>query len=265
MKVASMTAAGISHGLTSSAGAAATGGLEVPVHWLGTDTGDNESYGIAVSSSGSIFITGFTNSSLDGTITVSATNAIFLAKYDSSGTNNWVKLLGAATGDNEGHAVGVDTSGNAYVTGFTNRSLDGTTAVTATKAVFLTKYDSSGNNLWVKLLGASASDSESRGITVDATGSAYITGYTDSSLDGVTAVTASYAIFAARYDSSGNQQWVKMLGTAAGDNTSFFALMDTLANLYITGHTSGTDLDGQTSTGGTDSFIAKYLPDGTQW
>ncbi len=85
-----------------------------------------------------IYVTGYTLGDLDGT------NAglydAFLAKYDSTGTWQWTKLLGT-TGADWANGVALDGSGNIYVTGPTIGDLDGNTNAGSGDA-FLAKYDS---------------------------------------------------------------------------------------------------------------------------
>jgi len=66
-----------------------------------------------------------------------------------------------------------------------------------------------------------------------------------------------------KYDSSGNKQWTKLLGTTAGDQ-GYGIAMDPAGNAHITGYPMG-NLDGQTSAGKADVFVAKIAPDGTWW
>ena len=67
------------------------------------------------------------------------------ADADSDG---WVELLGTASSD-VGRGVGVDTSGNIYVTGFTGGNLGGETNA-GSDDVFLAKYNGSGSRLWAE-------------------------------------------------------------------------------------------------------------------
>ncbi|HET6979493.1 MAG TPA: SBBP repeat-containing protein [Pyrinomonadaceae bacterium] len=110
----------------------------------------------------------------------------FVTKLNSTGSLTYSTYLGG-NGSDTGFSVAVDVSGNAYITGVTS-STNFPTAnpIQANNAgsgeVFVTKLNSSGSALvYSTYLGGSASDT-GRGIAVDASGNAYLTGFT-SSLD----------------------------------------------------------------------------------
>ena len=86
-------------------------------------------------------MTGFTSGGLDGN-TNSGSYDMFLVKYNSFGTKQWTKQLGTSSFD-EGQGVTTDPSGNIYVTGYTDRGLDGNT-YSGNGAIFLIKFNSSG-------------------------------------------------------------------------------------------------------------------------
>jgi len=60
----------------------------------------------------------------------------------SSGTKQWTKQLGTSSVD-IGYGVTVDSSGNIYVTGYTEGGLDGNTN-SGNSDIFLIKFNSSG-------------------------------------------------------------------------------------------------------------------------
>jgi hypothetical protein len=215
--------------------------------------------GVALDGSGNFYVTGYTTGNLDGQ-TNAGLKDIFTMKFDAAGTKQWTKLLGTAANE-EATAVAVDASGNVYITGYTDGNLDGQTNAGGDD-IFIAKYDTSGNLQWVTLLGTPA-DEWGNGIALDASGNVYITGYTDGNLDGQTNAGGD-DIFIAKYDASGNLQWVTLLGTPADDAGNAIA-SDASGNLYITGYTAG-NLSGLTNAGGKDVFLAAYNAAGTkQW
>ncbi len=95
--------------------------------------------------------------------------------------------LGGSGDNNAGQGIAVDAAGAAYVTGLTNSSdfpvvhpLQSTLGGGGTNA-FVAKLTADGTALvYATYLGGSGRDDEARGIAVDATGAAYVTGHTES-------------------------------------------------------------------------------------
>ncbi len=225
---------------------------------LGTSSGDM-GFGITTDSSGNIYVTGWTGGGLDGN-TNSGGDDIFLVKYNSSGTKQWTKQIGTPSSE-YGEDVTTDSSGNIYVTGYTEGELDGNTN-SGGPDIFLVKYNSSGTKQWTKQLGTS-SDEWGSGVTTDSSGNIYVTGSTKGGLDGNTK-SGITDIFLVKYNSSGTKQWTKQLGTSSGDYGQDVTT-DSSDNIYVTGSTGG-GLDGNTSSGSNDIFLVKYNSSGTkQW
>ena len=80
-------------------------------------------YGVAVDSSGNVYVAGGTNGGLDGNTNAGNTD-LFVVKYNSSGTKQWTNQLGSSSRDSA-NGVATDSSGNVYVTGMTKGGLDG--------------------------------------------------------------------------------------------------------------------------------------------
>ncbi|MCK5606380.1 SBBP repeat-containing protein, partial [Candidatus Pacearchaeota archaeon] len=119
--------------------------------------------------------------------------------------------------------------------------------------VFITKYDASGNRLWIKQFGSTDWD-DSSGIAVDANGNSYVTGNTSGDLAG-TGHAGLYDVFMTKYDTSGNPLWIKQFGSANHDYGSGIAV-DANGNSYVTGST----YDDLAGTGNADVFIAHLYP-----
>ena len=86
-------------------------------------------------------MTGHTGGGLDGN-TNSGSFDMFLVKYSSSGTKQWIRQFGTSKIDWE-HGVTTDSSDNIYVTGTTQGGLDGNTN-SGFSDIFLVKYNSDG-------------------------------------------------------------------------------------------------------------------------
>jgi hypothetical protein len=154
-----------------------------------------------------------------------------------------------------GSGIAVDSGGNSYITGHTEGNLDGHMNQGSYDS-FIAKYDTNGNKQWVRLLGTSLYD-YGKDIAVDSGGNSCIAGNTEGDLDGQLN-TGSHDIFAAKYDTNGNKQWVILLGTSLSDFGEGMAI-DPYGSSYITGNTKG-DLDGNENAGQEDIVITK-IPD----
>lgn len=218
---------------------------------------DDIAMGVAVDSSGKVFVTGYTGGGLDGN-TNQGSMDMFLTKYDTSGTRLWTKQLGTAAND-YGRGVAVDSSGNAFVVGDTFGGLDGNTNQ-GSNDIFLAKYDTNGNKLWTKQLGTTTSD-EGVAVAVDPDGDIFVTGDTLGGLDGNTN-QGNRDMFLTKYDTNGNILWTKQLGTTTLDYGMGVAV-DSSSNAFVTGYTAG-GIDGNTNQGNNDMFLTKYDTDGTK-
>src|SRR6266851_2193022 len=154
-----------------------------------TDVG----FGIAVDSSGNAYVTGYTQSSNFPTTagalqtTFGGLADAFVSKLNSSGSALvYSTYLGGGSTD-FGFGIAVDSSGGAYVTGYTQSSNFPATAGALQTTfgggadAFVSKLNSGGSALvYSTYLGGSSFDF-GFGIAVDSSGNAYVTGYTCSS------------------------------------------------------------------------------------
>jgi len=159
--------------------------------YLGASRSDGNA--IAVDSLGNAYVTGDAASGEFPT-TVGALQTTsggggfdaFVSKLNSDGSALiYSTYLGGSGGDG-GDGVAVDAAGNAYVTGTTSSTDFPTTpgAVQTTLRganLFISKLNSTGSALiYSTYLGGTDFD-QSRGIAVDSSGDAYVTGFTNSS------------------------------------------------------------------------------------
>ena len=183
----------------------------------------------------------------------------------SSGTKDnkaFTKQLGSS-GEDVAIGVAVDSSGNSYVTGYTDGGLDGNSS-SGKKDFFLIKYNSSGTKEWTKQEGSSGDD-YAYGVAVDSSDNIYVTGYTDKKLHGNNN-SGRFDMFLVKYNSSGARQWTKQLegSSKSFDNAQGLAV-DSSDNIYVAGFTNG-GLDGNTSSGKHDILLVKYNSSGSkQW
>jgi hypothetical protein len=221
---------------------------------FGTSSWDY-SKGIATDSSGNVYLTGYTYGNLAGKN--AGWGDVWIAKYDSSGNQQWTKQFGSSA-DDFSNGISIDNSGNVYLTGNTKGDLAETNA--GYSDAWVAKYDANGSQLWTKQFGTS-DENYSNGIATDSSGNIYLTGNTKGDLVGKNAGSFGYDAWVAKYDSTGNQQWTKQFGTSSWDYSNEIAT-DSSGNVYLTGHTEG-DLAGQNAGWG-DVWIAKYDSTGNQ-
>jgi hypothetical protein len=214
---------------------------------------------VSSDSSGNVYVTGFTHGGLDGN-TNSGSSDIYLMKYNSSGTNQWIIQLGTSSND-IGRDVSVDSSGNIYVAGWSKGGLDGNTN-SGNADIILMKYNSSGIKQWIIQLGTSSGE-KAGAVFVDLTGNVYMSGYTYGGLDGNTN-SGDMDIILVKYNSSGTKQWTSQHGTSSSDIGKDVSV-DASGNIYVTGATLG-GLDGNLQNGNGDLYLMKFNSSGTkQW
>ena len=216
-------------------------------------------YGVAVDSSGNAFVTGTTTGNLVGSSFGGYnTPDTFLVKYNSSGTKQWTAQVGESAW-NGGHDVTTDSSGNAYVTGYTRGTIDGLSNQGG-QDMFLMKYNSSGTRQWSRMLGTSE-DNYGNGIALDSSNNIYVTGVTEDGLDGNSSA-GNDDIFLVKYNSSGTKQWTRQHGTVQNDYGKKIAI-DAKGYIYIVADGYG-GIDGNTNSGSGDIYLLKYNSSGVK-
>jgi hypothetical protein len=162
---------------------------------------DDEVAGIAVDSEGNAYVTGYTYSP-DFPVTAGAFIPdvdVYVVKVDHSGeflhyatfiSGRGVFLAAVINCNASATGIAVDSSGCAYITGWTYTSAFPTTPGAYDRTfnggvdIFVTKLNASGTDLvYSTFLGGSSVDRPWGGIAVDVQGCAYITGYTESNQD----------------------------------------------------------------------------------
>jgi hypothetical protein len=233
--------------------------------------------GLSIDASGNIYMAGslggdtaqFGNYALHSTCTIVNGNGAFVAKYDPNGNVTWAK---SNTGDGVAvcTSVSTDLQGNAYATGYFDSIVvfDHDTIYNPTvigRNVFVTKYDPTGNVIWVsysKGKGRNVGNS----ISVDAAGDSYITGQYDSAAvifgnDTLANAGAGANVFIAKYDAAGNELWARGAG-GTGVDVSNHIVIDAGGNSYITGRFGSPVFaignDTLINAGEYNVFVAKY-------
>jgi hypothetical protein len=230
--------------------------------------GNDNATGVAVDSSGAIYVTGSAGSGFPTTPNAAiktTTSALgFIAKLSPDGSKflyaTYLPRSGSSTG------IAVDGQGNAYVTGLSESAHAFAAKLSADGSAF--PYDTT--------FGGSKLD-QPRAIAVDSVGNVTIVGFTNSSDFPVSAaaiqsqLTGVQNVFIARLNAAGAVTASTLLGGTGADNPATVQL-DSSGNVYVAGST--TSLDFPTSPGafeatpvvplwnlGPGGFAAKLSPD----
>ncbi|MBM3157078.1 MAG: hypothetical protein FJ004_07305 [Chloroflexi bacterium] len=194
---------------------------------------------IALDASGNAFVTGWST----GVDTKSDFTTI---KYDNKGKRiREARYNGPANGYDHAYALGLDSSGNVYVTGWCQ-------GVATNEDYATIKYDNNLNQLWVaRYSGPASGQDRASAIAVDGGGYVYVTGWSTNSGSGLDFTTV-------KYDSNGNQLWVARYdGLAGGEDKASAIALDSSGYIYVTGSSTGNGT-------GLDYATVKYDSKGVQ-
>jgi len=272
----------------------AAGSALVYSTYLGGSNTEDEGEGIALDSSGNAYVTGITSSTsfpgassstIQPTFSGSIQNA-YVIKINAAGSALVYSTYlggngasGAPGGGDNGSAIAVDSSGNAYVTGETeSTNFPVVNAIQSANGgywnTFVAKINAAGSALvYSTYLGGSnnyvtAAD-QGYGIAVDSSGNAYVTGVTlSTNFPGASSsaiqstLAGSQNAYVAKINAAGSALvYSTYLGGSSPDYGHGIAV-DSSGNAYVTGITSSTSFPvvnaiQPTSGGGRDAFVAE--------
>jgi hypothetical protein len=255
---------------------------------FGAGSTDAEGNGIAVSATGSVYLTGqysgTGNFNPQGTKTLTASGGpynfnVFVIRLNTSGAFSWAESLGVG-GYAFGEGIGADAQGNVYLTGgLMGREIfspTGWLAITSGfngryQNAFVAKLAPSGKPLWIDVL-ATGGQAIGVGLAVDAAGNVYTTGefvggnfnphgtyYLPSSASGG-AVRNAYV---SKLDTNGKFVWARALGGGSQDTYGLAIAVDAAGKVTVAGEYSGTgnfNPNGSTtltSSGGYNAFVTQ--------
>jgi hypothetical protein len=202
-------------------------------------------YDIIVDGLGNVYVTGYSggNGSSEDYATI---------KYYANGDTAWVRRYnGLGNGGDYASAITVDHSGNVFVTGYS-------WGIGTYRDYTTLKYDSSGNELWVRRYDGPGSNVDyAWAMTLDSYNNIYVTGVSRGSV-----TSADYATI--KYYPNGDTAWVRRYnGLGNGYDYAVDLAVDSSGNVYITGESDGigTYRDYVTikyDTIGTEKWVTRY-------
>ena len=220
---------------------------------------DDDARSIVVNAAGSAYITGITDSldfptanPFQGEQSPGATSSgdVFVTKLNPTGSALVYSTFLGGNAVDLAIGIGVDGTGNAYITGSTSSdNFPTVNPIQGTKAgrrdAFVAKLDPTGSQLLYSTYLGGSDDQSAEDIAVDAAGNAYLTGWTGSEDfptanpdDPMCSCSADFVsnAFVAKLDPTGSTLlFSTFLGTGFGVTTGRGISVDTDGNAYVTG------------------------------
>ena len=188
----------------------------------------------------------------------------------------WAKAgIGHNLTTSEGYSIANDVNGASYIAGNFHDTLTFDTTIllpqnSSNANSYLVKYNSFGSVVWAKSFGGFGGR-----VKTDISGNVYLAGGFNNAAGTVSigsyilTSAGDHDIFIAKFDSSGNLQWVKTAGGTKAETVNDIEC-DMFGNIYVTGSFyspiisfGSSSLTNSSSAGNISNvFIAKYNPSG---
>jgi hypothetical protein len=255
--------------------------------------GSNQDYatGIALDASGDAYVTGYTNST-----NFPVQNALqpenaggydaFVAELSADGASLIYSTYWGGSSDDIGTGVAVDSSGNAYISGYTaSPNFPATSGALRANYGggahngFVVKFNAGGAKLGYSTFLGGSTDDYAYGVAVDSAGDAYVTGATNSTnfpilnafqpnyAGGLCAVAPNtfpcYDAFVAKLNPAGSALIYSTYLGGTGSDYGYAIALDASSNAYVTGYTTSTNFPTTAGAfqrvfgGSYDTFVAK--------
>ncbi|MBN2379232.1 SBBP repeat-containing protein [candidate division WOR-3 bacterium] len=195
--------------------------VQVKEEWVvrhdGPGNANDVATAIALDGSGNVYVTGGSGGSLDD-------NDYATIKYDPQGNQQWVAYYnGPGDGSDQALAIAVDSSGNSYITGWSENLSENLDYVTI-------KYNPQGAEQWVARYNSPDNVWDfAVALAVDYSDNVYVTGFTS-----YLTLYSSYTTI--KYNQHGEEQWVaRYEGQEGSVNEAAALAVDKMSNIYVTG------------------------------
>jgi endonuclease/exonuclease/phosphatase family metal-dependent hydrolase len=237
-------------------------------HTFLASAGHYSSKGIAVDTSGNVYVGGYSGPWGKPVNPYAGGNDGYVAKLNSSGVLQWNTFMGSYEDFDYIRGIALDKSGNIYVAGASQVTWGWPVNPHAgDNDAFAAKLDSNGVRQWHTFMGSTSRDTGT-GIAVDDSGNVYVSGFGDATWGTPVNPRAGKAgkeiAFVVKLNSSGVRQWNTFMGSATGDECWAIAV-DTIGNVYVngmSGDTWGKPIDNPA--GFPNAYVAKLNHEGAR-
>lgn len=208
-------------------------------------------------------------------LTSAGNNDAYILKFDASGNLVWAHSVGGALMD-EANGVAVDSSGNVYVTGSFEGTVDLDPSSSATANVtsagawdaFILKLDASGAYQWGHQIGGGSGNDLGQDVAVDSSGNPHFYGTSVTGADfdpgAGTVNLGGSATFILKMTPAGTYTWAGNLRSAGCSLTPYELAVDSAGSIVAAGSFNGGNCDFDPGSGtallsssSTDGFAVK--------
>ncbi|MHB8626165.1 MAG: SBBP repeat-containing protein [Aggregatilineales bacterium] len=259
---------------------------------------DDLGYGIAVDSSGNVYVTGYTLSTTFPTTSGALQTVfgggntygdVFISKLNATGTALIYSTYLGGSGNDKGRSLALDANGNVYVTGQTDGGfpiIPGAAQATFGGGIcpgnvpcydaFVTELNATGNTLLYSTYLGGMGDDIAYQVALDRSENVYVVGQTTGSFP--TTLNAYQTTYSGNYDAFVSKLNPSVSGTASLVYSTYLGgpnldigraiAVDQAGNAYVAGYTTGgyptTPGAYQQTFGGVyDAFVTKLNSNGT--
>jgi hypothetical protein len=216
-------------------------------------TASDQAYGIALDTSGNIYVAGVSGAAWNGPTGQLALHAysvnsnIVILKLSNAGAYQWHTFYNSE----KAYCIALDTSGNIYVAGYSSITWNGPSGQIplnvfgGSNDIVILKLNNAGVYQWHTFYGTTHYD-EAYGIVVDSSANVYVAGRTEATWNGPSGQLPLHdvagpglEIFILKLNSAGAYQWHTFYGSSNRDESYCIAL-DSSANVYVAGYSNAT-------------------------